>query len=182
MLEFSACRLPKLLEERHEGQGHREMFPASGKGKPLKAQAQGRCPHETRWTGSQVEQSVKSPRKAEGAAQSGQASPMLVATCFLKRRRAPNLKGARPLSGISHDLAQQRAACSSRSLNVATSAWEDGVDDSSSAPVGRPKTTKSRTSFGPSSRWERSTNTALGRFFSILRSSIQDDERRSFRW
>jgi hypothetical protein len=71
----------------HEGQGCREVFLATGKGKPLKAEAQGRYPHETRREGLWVEQGVKRLRKPAGAAQSGEVSPMLVATCFLKRRR-----------------------------------------------------------------------------------------------
>jgi hypothetical protein len=71
----SACRSSRLHGQRHEGQGRRETFLATGKGKPLKAEAQGRCPHETRWAGLQAEQSVKSLRKPEDAAQSGEVSP-----------------------------------------------------------------------------------------------------------
>jgi hypothetical protein len=55
--------------------GRREASPATGKGKPLKVEAQGRYPHETGRKGLWAEQSVKSLRKVEDAAQSGQVSP-----------------------------------------------------------------------------------------------------------
>jgi hypothetical protein len=42
------------------------------------------------WKGCGRNQSVKRLRKPEGAAQLGEASPVLVAACFCKRRRAPN--------------------------------------------------------------------------------------------
>jgi hypothetical protein len=53
--------------KRHEGKGSREVTSATGKGKPLKAEAQGRYPHETRWERSQAEERVRRLRKPEGA-------------------------------------------------------------------------------------------------------------------
>jgi hypothetical protein len=67
--------------------------PATGEGKPLKAKAQGRYWHETRPDRLRAEQSAKRLRKPEGAAQPGEANPVLVAARFCKRRRAPNPKG-----------------------------------------------------------------------------------------
>jgi hypothetical protein len=51
-----------------------------------------------------VEQSVKRLRKPEGAAQPGEASPVLVATPFCKRRREQNPTEG-PLGGGSAALA-----------------------------------------------------------------------------
>jgi hypothetical protein len=77
-----------------EGRFHREVELATGEGKPLKVKAQGRYRHETRPERLQAEQSVKRLRKPEGAAQPGEANPVLVAACFCKRRRVPNpMKG-----------------------------------------------------------------------------------------
>jgi hypothetical protein len=50
-----------------------------------------------------VEQSARRWKKPEGAAQPGEASPVLVATCFLKRRRVENLMEGRS-SAIVHRL------------------------------------------------------------------------------
>jgi hypothetical protein len=72
------------------GRGYREVHFAIREGKPLKAEAQGRCPHETRREGLWVEQHAERLRKPEGVAQPGEVSPVLVATHFLKRRRAQN--------------------------------------------------------------------------------------------
>jgi hypothetical protein len=47
---------------------HREVRLATGEGKPLKVEAQGRHRHETRPEGLRAEQSVKRLRKPEGAA------------------------------------------------------------------------------------------------------------------
>jgi hypothetical protein len=70
-----------------EGRFHREVELATGEGKTLKAESQGRYRHETRPERLRAEQSVKRLRKPEGAAQPGGASPVLVAACFCKRRR-----------------------------------------------------------------------------------------------
>jgi hypothetical protein len=83
-------------DKRHEGKGRRKVVLATGKGKPLKAEAQGRHSHETRREGFWAEQSVKRLRKPGGAAQPGEVSPVLVAALFLKRRRAKN-----PMEGRS---------------------------------------------------------------------------------
>jgi hypothetical protein len=61
---------------------HRKVMPATREGKPLKVEAQWRHRHETRPEGLRVEQSVKRLRKPEGAAQPGEANPVLVATRF----------------------------------------------------------------------------------------------------
>jgi len=76
--------------ERQEGKVTPRGVPATGEGKPLKAKAQGRYRHETRPERLQAEQSVKRLRKPEGAAQPGPVSPVQVAACFCKRRRAQN--------------------------------------------------------------------------------------------
>jgi hypothetical protein len=85
---FPACRTRRRGGERHEGKGRREAFLATGEGKPLKVEAQGRYPHETRREGFRAEQGVRRLRKPGGAAQPGEASPVWVAARFLKRRRA----------------------------------------------------------------------------------------------
>lgn len=54
--------------ERHEGKDAPRGAPATGEGKPLKAEAQGRYRHETRLERSRVEESVKRLRKPEDAA------------------------------------------------------------------------------------------------------------------
>jgi hypothetical protein len=51
----SVRRSSKRGEKRHEGQGRREADLATGKGKPLKVEAQGRYPHETGREGCRVE-------------------------------------------------------------------------------------------------------------------------------
>jgi len=56
--------------------------PATAEGKPLEAKAQGRYRHETRPERLQAEQGVEGLRKAEGAAQAGEANPSQVAACF----------------------------------------------------------------------------------------------------
>ena len=77
-----------------EGRSRREACPATGEGKPLKTKSQGRYWHETRPERLRAEQSVKRLRKPEGAAQPGEANPVLVAACFCKRRREQNpMKG-----------------------------------------------------------------------------------------
>jgi hypothetical protein len=87
-LPLSSCG-----EEQQEGKGRREMVPATGKGKPLRAEAQGRYSHETRREGLQAEQGAKRLRKPVGAAQPGEVSPVLVASCSLKRRRVQKPHG-----------------------------------------------------------------------------------------
>jgi hypothetical protein len=77
------------------------MFLATGEGKPLKVEAQGRHSHETRREGLRAEQSVRRSRKPGGAAQPGEANPVLVATRFLKRRRARNPMGGSEQCGVS---------------------------------------------------------------------------------
>jgi hypothetical protein len=59
-----------------EGRSRREAGLATGEGKPLKTEAQGRYRHETRPDRLQAEQSVKRLRKPEGAAQPGEANPV----------------------------------------------------------------------------------------------------------
>jgi hypothetical protein len=77
-----------------EGRFRREAELATEEGKPLKAETQGRYRHETRPERLRAEQSVKRLRKPGGAAQPGQAIPVLVAARFCKRRRVPNpMKG-----------------------------------------------------------------------------------------
>jgi len=49
------------------GKRCRETQLATGEGKPLKVEAQGRYPHETRREGFRVEEGAKSLRKVEGA-------------------------------------------------------------------------------------------------------------------
>jgi hypothetical protein len=49
----------------------REVVLATGEGKPLKAEAQGRYSHETRREGLEAERSVRRLRKPEGVAQPG---------------------------------------------------------------------------------------------------------------
>jgi hypothetical protein len=68
--------------KRHEGQAPSKGGPATGEGKPLKVEAQGRHRHETRPEGLRAEQSVKRLRKPEGAAQPGEANPVWVAARF----------------------------------------------------------------------------------------------------
>jgi hypothetical protein len=60
----------------------RKARSATGEGKPLKVEAQGRDRHETRPEGLRAEQSVKRSKKPGGAAQPGEASPVLVAARF----------------------------------------------------------------------------------------------------
>jgi hypothetical protein len=91
--EGSLRRVGRRVEKRQEGQDRREAFPATGKGKPLEAEAQGRFSHETRRDGFRVEESVKRLRKPEGAAQPGEVIPVLVATPCLKRRRVKQPHG-----------------------------------------------------------------------------------------
>jgi hypothetical protein len=84
------------IENGTEGRSRREAEPATGEGKPLKVKTQGRYRHETRPERLRAEQSVKRLRKPEGAAQPGEASPVLVAARFCKRRRVRNsMKGGR---------------------------------------------------------------------------------------
>jgi hypothetical protein len=54
--------------ERHEGKDAPKGATATGEGKPLKAEAQGRYRHETRPERLRVEESVRSLRKARDAA------------------------------------------------------------------------------------------------------------------
>jgi hypothetical protein len=75
-----------------EGRFRREAELATGEGKPLKAKTQGRYRHETRPERLRAEQSVKRLRKPEGAAQPGEAIPVLVAARFCKRRRETDPK------------------------------------------------------------------------------------------
>ena len=89
------------IDEQHEGKGCREVILATGKGKPLKAESQGRYPHEIGRDRLWVEQCVKRLRKSEGAAQPSQVSSVLVATCFLKRRRVWNSMEGRSLQCAS---------------------------------------------------------------------------------
>jgi len=49
------------------GKGRREAQLATGEGKPLKAEAHGRYPHETRREGFRADEGVKSLRKVEDA-------------------------------------------------------------------------------------------------------------------
>jgi hypothetical protein len=72
------------------GRLRREAKLATGEGKPLKAEAQGRYRHETRPERLRAEQRVKRLRKPEGAAQPGEANPVLVAARFCRRRRVQN--------------------------------------------------------------------------------------------
>jgi hypothetical protein len=53
----------------------REAWLATGKGKPLKVEAQGRYPRETKREGLRAEQGVKRLRKSVGVAQPGVESP-----------------------------------------------------------------------------------------------------------
>jgi hypothetical protein len=57
-----------------KGRESREALLATGEGKPLKAEAQGRYSHETRRERFQAEQGVKRRKKPVGAAQPGAAS------------------------------------------------------------------------------------------------------------
>lgn len=101
-----------------KGRRRREASPATGEGNPLKAKAQGRYRHETRLERLQAERSVKRSRKPEDAAKPGEASPVYVAACFRKRRRAPN-----PMEGPP-DSAHR--AKSGRSFNSPTATgWSD---------------------------------------------------------
>jgi hypothetical protein len=59
-----------------EGRRRREAELATGEGKPLKVETQGRYRHETRPGRLRAEQSVKRLRKPEDAAQPGEASPV----------------------------------------------------------------------------------------------------------
>ena len=93
---FRFAGIVRCFGKRHGGKGHREVATATGEGNPLKAKAQGRYPHETRREGLRVEQSVRRLTKPEGVAQPGVVSPVLVAACFLKRRRVGN-----PMEGSS---------------------------------------------------------------------------------
>jgi hypothetical protein len=60
----------------------RKAGSATREGKSLKVEAQGRDRHETRPDGLRAEQSVKRSKKPEGAAQPGEANPVLVAARF----------------------------------------------------------------------------------------------------
>jgi hypothetical protein len=71
-----------VIENGKEDWLRRKTGSATGEGKPLKAEAQGRHRHETRPEGLRVEQRVKRLTKPEGAAQPGEASPVLVAARF----------------------------------------------------------------------------------------------------
>jgi hypothetical protein len=71
-----------VIENGKEDWLRRKTGSATGEGKPLKAEAQGRHRHETRPEGLRVEQRVKRMTNPEGAAQPGEASPVLVAARF----------------------------------------------------------------------------------------------------
>jgi hypothetical protein len=93
--------------KRHEGMVPSRGGPATGEGKTLKAEAQGRYRRETKPERLRAEQSVKRLRKPEGAAQPGEVTSVLVAACFCKRRRATN-----PMEGgkvrIAHTCGNRR--------------------------------------------------------------------------
>jgi hypothetical protein len=71
-----------------------EVVTATGGGKPLKVEAQGRYRHETRPERFRAEQSVERSRKPEDAAQPGEVSPVWVAARCRKRRRAAKPHGS----------------------------------------------------------------------------------------
>jgi hypothetical protein len=79
-----------VIDNGMEGRPRRESGFATGEGKPLKAKAQGRYRHETRPGRVRAEQRVKRLRKPGGAAQPGEANPVLVAACICTRRRVKN--------------------------------------------------------------------------------------------
>jgi hypothetical protein len=65
-----------VIHNGKEGKRRREAELATGEGKPLKVETQGRYRHETRPGRFRAEQSVKRLRKPEGAAQPGEANPV----------------------------------------------------------------------------------------------------------
>lgn len=66
--------------QRQEGKIDREVRSAAWEGKPLKEKPHRRHRRETKSDGCREEQSARRLRKPEGAAQPGQASPVLVAS------------------------------------------------------------------------------------------------------
>jgi len=114
--------------KQHEGQRASQGVPATGRGKPLKAEAQGRYRHETRPEGRGWNQGVRRLRKPGGAAQPGEANPVQVAARALKRRRATNPTGG-PLANPSRlvGLEDREQAVSVHTLDARRRAREDGV-------------------------------------------------------
>jgi hypothetical protein len=165
---FPACRIRKRGEKRHEGQGRREAFLATGEGKPLKVEAHGRYPHETRREGFRAEQGVKRLRKSEGAAQPGQVNLVLVAARFLKRRRARKPHGRQLATEcVVRDCTKRWAICSGRSLNVkgkGMRGWRIRFIVCALPAAGNHEV---RGLLDPSSRWEHSTDTGA-------RSAVSD--------
>jgi hypothetical protein len=98
-----------------EGQAASRGVAAIGRGKPLKAEAQGRYRHETRPERQRRNQSVKRLKKSEGAAQPGEANPVQVAASVRKRRRAAKPHGrppedaCRPQCSFASALARRRS-------------------------------------------------------------------------
>jgi len=92
--------------QRQEGKARRETMSASWEGKPLKGESQRRYRCETEPEGFREEQDVRRLRKPEDAAQPGEASPVLVASRFLKRQRETNLRrgAASAASTVGHTL------------------------------------------------------------------------------
>jgi hypothetical protein len=80
--------------QRQEGKTRRKALSVTWEGKPLKGEPQRRYRRETKPEGPREEQSVKRLKKPGGAAQPGEASPVWVASRFLKRQR-----GANPMRG-----------------------------------------------------------------------------------
>jgi hypothetical protein len=77
-----------------KGWGRREAPPLPGRENLCKRKPKGVTGMKQGWRGCRRNQSAKRLKKPEGAAQPGEASPVLVAACFCKRRRVPNpMKG-----------------------------------------------------------------------------------------
>ena len=115
--------------EQHEGHSAPRGVAATGRGKPLKVEAQGRYRHETRLEGRGWNQGVKRLRKPEGAAQPGEVNPVQVAARALKRRRAtkPHGRTARSIPGRFVGLEDREQAVSAQTLDARRRAREDGV-------------------------------------------------------
>jgi hypothetical protein len=80
-------RFDQTAGQRQEGQVGREVRSAAWEGKPLKGKPHRRHRRETKPEGCRAEQSARRLRKPVGAAQPGQANPVLVAARYLMRQR-----------------------------------------------------------------------------------------------
>jgi hypothetical protein len=149
--------LTPVINNGMEGKLRRESGFATGEGKPLKAKAQGRYRHETRPGRLRAEQGVKRLRKPGGAAQPGEANPVLVTARFCKRRRVQNpMRGGQGLFSSlwvprgRFDRASDSPCAKSRALLGARQAISAGV---LSPPVSRSSRPRPRTEVDRFGSW-----------------------------